>query len=248
MVSNGGELNSSGASPAVIGPDAGGSAAGGPEKHPDHMGTDPLGHAGRGAAGSGIPDAGSDAGGSDAGGTNSGGASGAGSGGLVSNGGGSTGGSSVGGGSYGGAGGVGGPNNLPQPSCADGVSKGDPCGAGSPQLCYKGCGPDNVGNKPLSCQGGVYQETQAGCTFPTPHDYSCYAVPPSLPAACPSGVPRGGKQCSVASCTVCFGGTSFSPQYQDSTGTQKEGYCVCSAGVWTCGTRPESWPCPGPGC
>ncbi|HEX2673396.1 MAG TPA: hypothetical protein VHM25_21085 [Polyangiaceae bacterium] len=239
MMSSGGapELNASGANSAA-GADVGGSRPGGPAVHPDHMNPDPTGGGGTDSS-MGMPGAGSSDAGSDAGGPGDGSGGSGGSGGLVTSGGNSNGGSSNGGGSY----------NLPQPACADGVSKGDPCGPSSPALCYKGCGPDNVGNKPLSCQGGAYQETQSGCTFPTPHDYSCYSVPPSLPSVCPAGVPRGGRACQIATCTVCFGGTSFSPQYQDSTGIQKEGYCVCSElGVWTCGTRPEAWPCPGAGC
>jgi hypothetical protein len=49
----------------------------------------------------------------------------------------------------------------------------------------------------------------------------------------------------VPQCTVCFGGTLMSPTYRDSTGIQKNGYCVCSAtGSWTCAST-TSWPCPG---
>jgi hypothetical protein len=241
MLTDGGasELNRSGG-PSLGGePEAGGSAAGGPAVHPDHMDTHSGG--GGGTDGAGMPDAGSsDGGSSDLGGSagsSFGGASG--SGGLLTSAGGSNGGSSSGGADT-----AGGSSILPQPTCDDGVAKGDPCAPSSTQVCYKGCGPDNVGYKPLACQGGVYQETQSGCTFPTGRDYSCYSVPPSLPAECPNGVPRGGRACSIAACKVCFGGSVFAPQYQDSTGVQKEGYCVCSAaGVWTCGTRPDAWPC-----
>jgi len=246
MVTSGGapELNASGA-PSVAGsPDAGGSRASGPGVHPDHMNTPPADDGGTDAA-TGLPDAGgSDAGSGDTGSPDSGLGGSSGSGGQTT-----SGGSFNGGSSNGGAGTSGGSSNQPQPACADGVSKGDPCGASNAAICYKGCGPDNVGYKPLSCQGGTYQETQSGCTFPVAQDYSCYSVPPSLPTVCPAGVPRGGRACQIATCTVCFGGSSFSPQYQDSTGIQKEGYCVCSeAGIWTCGTRPEAWPCPGVGC
>ena len=247
MVPSGGapELNASGAPSVPVAGDAGGSTGGGPELHPDHMNLPPVGGGGTDAS-TGMPDAGSnDAGSGDAGSPSSGSGGSGGSGGSATSGGTS----SSGGSANGGASTAGGSSNLPQPACEEGVSKGDPCGPNSAALCYKGCGPDNVGYKPLSCQGGTYQETQSGCTFPTPHDYSCYSVPPSLPAVCPAGVPRGGRACQIATCIVCFGGSSFSPQYQDSTGTQKEGYCVCSeAGAWTCGTRPEAWPCPGAGC
>jgi hypothetical protein len=252
LVTNGGSSEISGAPSVAGGPDIGGSVAGGPEYH---MGTDPVGGGGT-DHGTGMSDAGSsDVGGSDAGSSSSGFGGTGGTGGLGSMGGKSSGGtggggSSNGGSSNGGTGTAGWPGNWPQPACADGVGKGDTCGLGSPQTCYKGCGPDNVGYKQLICQLGTYQETQSGgCTFPKGHDYTCYAVPPTLPAACPAGVPRGGQSCQVASCTVCYGGSGASPQYEDSTGADKYGYCVCSeTGVWTCGTRPESWPCPGPGC
>jgi len=251
MMTNGGasELNTSGASSIAGGPEAGGSMAGGAEVHPapgctEPVCTDPSG--GGTDAGAGSPDAGSgsDAGSSDAGGASAGTGGAGGSGGLT-NGGGSNGGNSNGGSSIGGAGTAGGPT-LPQPACDDGVSKGDACTGSSLQFCYKGCGPDNVGYKPLACQSGMYDETQSGCTFPAAHDYSCYKVPPSLPTECPSGTPRGGRACQLTTCTVCFGGSVWNPQYQDSTGMTKQGYCVCSeAGVWTCGSSNGSWPCPG---
>ncbi len=148
-----------------------------------------------------------------------------------------------GGGRSGGGQTAGGPS-VPEPACKEGVTKGTTCTGPGAQLCYKSCGPDNMGYKPLTCQGGVYDELQSGCTFPPQQDYACYTVPPGLPTECPAGTPRGGQPCQIASCTVCFGGTSFNPQYQDSTATPKNGYCVCSqAGVWTCGTYPEAWPC-----
>ena len=140
-----------------------------------------------------------------------------------------------------------GSGNLPQPACKEGVVKGSPCMAGVP-FCYKGCGPDNLGHKTETCENGEYVE-QSGCTFPVTQSYSCYKLPVSLPTECPATVPRGGRPCQVAACTVCFGGNSAVPQYQDSTGAQKPGYCVCSeAGTWTCGSV-TSWPCPnGQGC
>lgn len=141
---------------------------------------------------------------------------------------------------------AGGPSNLPQPACASDLVKGSACTAGAP-LCYKSCGPDNLGFKSETCQMGSYAESD--CSFPTGQDYSCYKIPPSLSAKCPAGVPRGGSACSVMTCIVCYG-PGPTPQYQDSTGAQKPGYCVCSdAGIWTCGsTMSGSWPCPGPGC
>lgn len=203
------------------------------------------------AAGSGSTSAGSvstDAGTTgDAGSTEAGGPSG----GLGGTGG-SAGQETSAGGPSGGAGIAGNSSYMPDPACKAGVAKGSACTPASPQLCYKGCGPDNVGYKPLTCQSGVYDEPQEGCTFPSQQDYSCYKLPTSLPPACPTGVPRGGQPCQVAACTVCFGGGLAAPQYQDSTGMQKQGYCVCSSvGSWTCGSNNGSWPCssagPGPG-
>ncbi|HKO53682.1 MAG TPA: hypothetical protein VJV79_38500 [Polyangiaceae bacterium] len=238
-------------------------------------GASALGAAGMIAAASAAPDAGSDAaqngasGGTtgdagssshDAGSTSSdagnGGASssGASSGGASSSGASSSGASGTTGGggagnstSAGGGASEAGSGNLPQPACKEGVVKGSPCMAGVP-FCYKGCGPDNLGHKTETCENGEYVE-QSGCTFPVTQSYSCYKLPVSLPTECPATVPRGGRPCQVAACTVCFGGNSAVPQYQDSTGAQKPGYCVCSeAGTWTCGSV-TSWPCPnGQGC
>src|SRR6478609_611108 len=156
------DVGTSGASSDAGGVEAGGSKAGAPPLHPDHMdtvgggGTDP---------GTGLPDAGSaDVGGNDAGGSSWGGGGSGGSAGLMgvggkSSGGSSNGGSSTGGSSSGGANAAGGPSIVPQPACDDGVNNHDACGLGSLQLCYKGCGPDGVGYKQLACQGGMYQET-----------------------------------------------------------------------------------------
>jgi len=140
---------------------------------------------------------------------------------------------------------AGSPSNLPQPACADGVIKSGACTLGTP-ACYKSCGPDNLGFKSETCQLGAYAESD--CSFPTGQDYGCYKIPLGLSPKCPAGVPRGASPCSVSACTVCYGaGPGMTPQYQDSTGAQKPGYCVCSeAGTWTCGsTVSGSWPCPG---
>lgn len=131
-----------------------------------------------------------------------------------------------------------------QPLCGDEVAKGNPCDQSSAQFCYKTCGPNSVGYKSETCQLGSYVE-QTGCTFPPGQDYSCYELPAQRPAQCPAGVPRATQACSVPECTVCFGGTLGTPLYQDSTGTQKVGYCVCTeSGVWTCAST-SAWPCPG---
>ncbi len=211
--------------------------------------------AGSDDAGSGTGGSGADAGVSDpgAGGTSAGAgatnagaaASSAGASGTAASGGDAAKGGTASGGS---AGTAGSPANLPDPACMDGIVKGSACTAASAPLCYKSCGPNNLGFKSETCQSGTYNE-QSGCTFPAAQDYSCYKIPTSLPAVCPSAtVPRAGTACQVANCNVCFGGIG-GPQYQDSTGTQKPGYCVCSdAGIWTCAST-TSWPCPdGPGC
>ncbi|MEI9938210.1 MAG: hypothetical protein WDO69_13400 [Pseudomonadota bacterium] len=185
-------------------------------------------------AGSASMDAGST--GTDAGGTGGGAPDG-------------NGGSATGGGSAGGGETAGSPSNLPEPACNDGVVKGSTCTAASSQFCYKSCGPDNLGFKSETCQNGAYVEQSVpGCSFPAAQDYSCYKLPSRLPSECPTGVPRGGRPCQISSCTVCFGGAATAPQYQDSTGVQKPGFCVCAGAVWTCAST-TSWPCPdGQGC
>lgn len=141
-----------------------------------------------------------------------------------------------------------GANPFFQPLCDEAIVKGSPCDASSVQVCYRRCGPDSIGYKSETCQFGSYME-QSGCSFPTAANYSCYKIPPSLPKECPGTVPRAAQECQVSTCIACFGGNVNNPQYQDSTGMQKEGYCVCSsAGLWTCAST-TSWPCPdGAGC
>jgi len=138
------------------------------------------------------------------------------------------------------------------PVCDASVSKGDTCGS-SNDSCNKSCGPDGVGFKLESCERAqygtfVYSEPTANCTF-LPGNYSCYAIPPTLPKDCPV-VPflQASQACTVAPCTVCFGGTTSSPTYHDSTGAEKNGYCVCSGSTWSCATSPNAWPCTSDGC
>jgi hypothetical protein len=131
------------------------------------------------------------------------------------------------------------------PLCASAVVKDGPCQVVGTQPCYKTCGPSSVGYKSETCVGGTYSE-QSNCSFPVGSDYSCYKLPAVRPPTCPTAtVPRAGQTCTVAECIVCFGGTITAPTYQDSTGTQKNGYCVClDTGTWTCAST-SSWPCPG---
>lgn len=160
---------------------------------------------------------------------------------------GATGGSTATGGASEGGGGSG--TGPPDPVCDDSVVKGGSCRTTSTPLCYKACGPDGVGSKTETCRGNVYVESD--CSFASEGDYSCYSVPPRLPAECPAALPRSADPCAISQCTVCFGGSAGNPLYEDSSGTQKSGYCVCSsAGLWTCGsTSTSSWPCPdGSGC
>ncbi len=142
------------------------------------------------------------------------------------------------------AGGGSGGNQF-QPLCDNAVVKGSACGVSSTQSCYRACGPDSIGFKSETCQQGAYVE-QLGCSFPSAADYSCYQIPHSLPAECPSAtVPRAAQACQISQCIVCFGGTVDNPTYEDSTGAPKPGYCVCSdSGAWTCGSV-SAWPCPG---
>ena len=137
--------------------------------------------------------------------------------------------------------------NTFQPLCPDSVMKEGVCRGTDPQFCYKTCGPDSIGFKTETCVNGRYQE-QDGCSFPEDGDYSCYRLntrPSQQPDRCPMGVPRATEPCDVAACTLCYGGTATMPQYRDSTGMQKIGYCVCTdAGSWTCASV-ASWPCPG---
>ncbi len=131
------------------------------------------------------------------------------------------------------------------PVCSVSVAKGNACTDATGTACYKTCGPSSVGYKSEICQGGSYVE-QANCSFPVGPDYSCYKIPAHLPAECPAGtIPQANQSCQVAQCIACWGGPTGTPTYADSTGTQKNGYCVCAdAGTWTCGSF-TAWPCPG---
>jgi hypothetical protein len=138
-------------------------------------------------------------------------------------------------------------SNQFRPLCDDSIVKNAPCDASSVQFCYRTCGPDGIGYKSETCESGSYNE-QMGCTFPTGQDYSCYSIPYRLPSECPAATPRATQSCQISACTVCFGGSVSNPLYEDSTGAQKGGYCVCSGGDWTCGST-TAWPCPdGTGC
>jgi hypothetical protein len=160
----------------------------------------------------------------------------------------------------GGVGGVGGGGTgaggsaFGEPVCPSTVVRGNACLPDVP-FCYKTCGVENVGVKSETCTSvGTYAE-MSGCSFDPARDYSCYKIPATGNAVCPSVVPQASASCDVPYCTLCnslqgmVGGT-----YWDSTGAPKVGWCVCkqptTAGTrtWSCASD-TAWPCPlGSGC
>ena len=134
---------------------------------------------------------------------------------------------------------------------AAGVSptKGGVCTAADPQLCYKGCGPENTGFKSETCTTGAYAE-QSGCSFKADQDFACYKIPATPDAACPTTTIVASTPCTVAPCTAC---TDATKHYFDSQMNLKTGYCVCPTSAtgtskWSCASD-TAWPCPtGKGC
>ena len=128
-------------------------------------------------------------------------------------------------------------------------TKAGACTAADPQVCYKGCGPQNSGFKSETCTAGAYAE-QSGCTFPPEGDYSCFKIPATVDAACPTTTITASTPCTVAACTAC---TDATKHYYDSQMNLKVGYCVCPASTtgtskWSCASD-TAWPCPtGKGC
>jgi hypothetical protein len=160
--------------------------------------------------------------------------------------------------STGGAGGAA-TTGFGQPACGNtmegvAIAKGGTCtaadAAGGPTaLCYKTCGPEKAGVKSETCPagGGTYAE-MTGCSFDPSKDYSCYKIPATPDATCPTTAIMAGSACTISDCVVCGGTTG----YTDSTGAAKTGYCVCqaaaSAPTWSCASS-TAWPCPnGSGC
>ena len=211
---------------------------------------------GGGAAGGGNGAAGTTAGGgaSGSGPTSTGGTN-------VATGGRSSGGRSTGGTPSGGTPSGGSPTGgtgVGQPACGTtsagtSIAKGVACASSDPQLCYKTCGPINVGFKSETCTGGAYAE--GDCTFPSGVSYTCFRVPTADAAGCPSTPPQHNQPCSVALCSVPCGTTpcemcGVAGGYLDSGGSAKAGYCVCIADAavgskWSCASTPSAWPCPG---
>lgn len=160
-------------------------------------------------------------------------------------------------GTSGGATGVAGAVNPPthpdfSPACflttttlGEEILKGTSCTAADPKLCYRPCGPNQVGWKTETCTAGVYAE--GDCTFPVDGDYSCYAIPDEINvAACGiTAPPAATDPCEAPLCTTC----NYDGFYQDTGSDVKEGFCVCRTpdigGVrrWTCASA-TAWPCP----
>jgi len=131
------------------------------------------------------------------------------------------------------------------------IAKGGTCVAADTQLCYKTCGPINVGFKAERCTSGAYVEE--ACAFPPDGDYSCFKVPTADSAGCPTTPPQHNQPCTIDACSVPCSGTAcamcgLSAGYLDSKGSPKSGYCVCIAGSagnkWSCASA-SAWPCPG---
>ena len=138
---------------------------------------------------------------------------------------------------------------VPMTAAGEAPTKGGTCTASDTQLCYKTCGPSSSGFKSETCTGGTYAE-QSGCTFPSGTDYSCYKIPATIDAACPTAIPQASQACDVATCTPC----NMGGNYLDSSGASKAGYCICPAAgasgsrKWSCAST-TAWPCPaGQGC
>jgi hypothetical protein len=125
------------------------------------------------------------------------------------------------------------------------ILKGTPCTAEDPKLCYRPCGPNQIGWKTETCTAGVYAE--GDCTFPSDKDYSCYKIPDEIDAsACGLGAPPAATDpCTAPLCMPC----NLDGFYEDTGSDAKEGFCVCrepdAEGVrrWTCAST-TAWPCP----
>jgi hypothetical protein len=145
----------------------------------------------------------------------------------------------------GGATGAAGGSGFGQPVCGNtgagtAIAKSVACSSTDPQLCYKTCGPASIGVKSETCVAAAYME-MSGCSFDPSMNYSCYKIPATLDATCPTTAPQASTACTVATCVVCDVGGS----YLDSKGATQTGYCICQAsGKWSCAST-TAWPCPG---
>jgi hypothetical protein len=128
------------------------------------------------------------------------------------------------------------------------IKKGTSCTSADVPLCYRPCGPNQVGWKTEECVAGVYAE--GDCLFPPDKDYACYQVPKDIldvdEEACGlTAPPAATDPCTAPLCLSC----NFNGFYQDTGSDVKEGYCICreadQTGVrrWTCASD-SAWPCP----
>jgi hypothetical protein len=142
------------------------------------------------------------------------------------------------------------PCYLTKTTAGEDILKGVSCTPDDLQLCYRPCGPAQVGWKSETCMAGVYAE--GDCRFPLDGDYSCYRLPDDVPQDPPiidcglTVTPSALDECTVDECTPC----NKEGYYEDTGGDAKPGFCVCRApdpvtGIrrWTCATD-TSWPCP----
>jgi hypothetical protein len=113
----------------------------------------------------------------------------------------------------------------------NGETKGAPCSVEG-VACDKTCGPKSVGWKAETCVGGFFMESD--CMFDPTVDYSCFRLSDLLLACDPVGPVQAAQPCFVLDCTPC------GPDYLDSAGTAKVGYCVCNGGD---GVNPGTWSC-----
>jgi hypothetical protein len=124
-------------------------------------------------------------------------------------------------------------------ACLSGETKGGACSFEG-YSCYKTCGPKSVGWKTETCIGGVF--TEGSCNFDSWNDYTCFVIPPVIQACTPTGPATASQPCYVPDCMPC------GPDYFDSAGNAKVGYCVCNGGdgvgtvgTWSCAS-PTAWP------
>jgi hypothetical protein len=82
---------------------------------------------------------------------------------------------------------------------------------------------------------GIYAEGL--CQFAPGGDYSCFQLPAVLPPCSTTMVVTAGAACSIPDCEPC------GLDYYDSSGTLKNGYCVCDGtrSVWSCAST-TAWP------
>ena len=141
-------------------------------------------------------------------------------------------------------------SDVPVTAAGAAPTKAGVCTATDTQVCYKSCGPQNTGFKSETCTTGAYQE-QTGCSFPPDADYSCFKIPTTQDASCPTETITASTACTLKACTACSDATGH---YLDTGMNQKVGYCVCpmpgasGTSKWSCASS-TAWPCPtGKGC